>query len=81
MPVILLPGRARLVAYPAAIGSMPMNDPTIGVVGEACRTASIAHELTAMTTSGRVAASSRASSGSSSGAPTRISTTRLPPST
>jgi hypothetical protein len=34
-PVILLPGRAKLVANPAAIGSTPMNDPTIGVVCEA----------------------------------------------
>src|ERR1700730_4306871 len=58
-----------------------MNDPTIGVVFEACWTASTAHELTAITTSGRVATSSRASSGSLSGGPTRISTTRLPPST
>jgi len=39
---MLPPGRARLVANPAAIGSSPMNDPTIGVVLDASFTAGIA---------------------------------------
>lgn len=81
IPVTLPPGRARLVANPAAIGSEPMNDPTTGVELDVCRIAWIAHELTAITTSGRVAASSRASSGSLSGGPARASTARLRPST